>query len=501
MMSKLSRIYMNSVFAGAFKRLTILIMLLLISGCATPSALTMAIEKGDVATVKTLLDKGVNPHEVANCGSGNDPTTPLLCAVKFDQPVVINYLIDKGANPNEVYYTFTPLSMAASYNKNRIAKVLLERGANPNVSAPYVDKPLKLAAYKGNIDLMKLLIANGADIDTTIEDLRTWKDSWLPDHNKKIDSAVRRLENLKPRPAAAAPAAASQAQQVTITKEEIAAMLQTAVEKAGKKEMKSGAMASSDIDRPLLTETARIMGDNDLAVVIGIEGYQNLPKSDYSYADARLVKDYVKALGFKERNIELITDEKATRSGIAKAVEVWLKNKSKEDSRIFVYYSGHGAPDPSTGEAYLVPYDGDPNYLSVTGYPLKMLYSNLGKLQVREVIVILDSCFSGAGGRSVLAKGARPLVMSAAPLSIASNIAILTATQGAQISTSSSEKGHGIFTYYFLKALKDGKKNVAEIYQYLKPLVEDDAKAINVQQSPSLNPEPEKLTGKFNLRK
>ncbi|MBU4321175.1 MAG: caspase family protein, partial [Nitrospinae bacterium] len=242
-------------------------------------------------------------------------------------------------------------------------------------------------------------------------------------------------------------------------------------------------------------------GDNDVAVVIGIEGYQALPKSDYSYDDARLVKDYLKALGFKERNIELLTDEKATKSSIEKSLEAWLKNKAKADSKVFMYYSGHGAPDPQTGEAYLVPYDGDPNYLEVTGYPLKRLYDKLGKLQVAEVIVLLDSCFSGAGGRSVLAKGARPLVMVTTSAVIPQNMAVLSATQGTQISTSSPEKGHGVFTYYFLKALKDGKKDIAEIYSYIKPMVEDEAKQLNVQQSPSISPDVEKIKGRFGLRK
>jgi len=479
-----------------FNSVIILVLLILLSGCATNSALTIAIEQGDVTTVKALIDNGVSPNEVANCGSGNNPTTPLLCAVEFDRADIINCLIDKGANPNEVYYGFTPLSMASGRNINKSAKVLLERGANPNTS-----KPLSSAAYNGNIDLMKLLIAKGADIDTAIEELRTWYDSWLPAKNKKIDSAVRLLEKLKPKPVVVVQPTAPQTPQLKITKEEIATMLQDAVEKVEKKEIKSGTVASSDIDRPQLTPMERIMGDDDLAVIIGIEGYSSLPKSDYSYDDARLVKDYVKALGFKERNIELITGEKATHSGIVKAIEVWLKNKAKEDSRVFVYYSGHGAPDPATGEAYLVPYDGDPNYLSVTGYPLKKLYSSLGQLKVQEVVVILDACFSGAGGRSVLAKGARPLVMVAETKSLSSNMAILTATQGSQISTSSPEKGHGIFTYYFLKALKEGKKNIADIYEYIKPFVEDEAKQLNVQQSPSLNPAPEKLTGRFNLRK
>jgi len=80
-------------------------------------------------------------------------------------------------------------------------------------------------------------------------------------------------------------------------------------------------------------------------------------------------------------------------------------------------------------------------------------------------------------------------------------MAILTATQGTQISTSFPEKGHGIFTYYFLKALQEGKKNIAEVYKYIKPQVEDEAKSLNVQQSPSLNPPSEKLAGRFNLRK
>ena len=259
-------------------------------------------------------------------------------------------------------------------------------------------------------------------------------------------------------------------------------------------------------DKPV--EDIRIIPDfklmprpNDLAIIIGIENYQGLPKSDYSKSDAGIMKDYLKALGFQERNIDFVTDEKATKSKIETAIEGWLPNKVKKDSRIIVYYSGHGAPEPKTGDAYIVPYDGDPNYLEITGYPLKRLYDKLGKLQVAEVIVLLDSCFSGAGGRSVLAKGARPLVMMADTSVLSSNMAVLSATQGSQISTSSPEKGHGVFTYYFLKALKDGKKTIAEIYEYIKPLVEDEAKQLNVQQSPSISPDAEKLKGRFGLRK
>jgi hypothetical protein len=240
--------------------------------------------------------------------------------------------------------------------------------------------------------------------------------------------------------------------------------------------------------------------EHDFAVVIGVENYQIVPKADYAQADAALVKDYLKALGLPERNIELLSDERATRSGIEKTIEAWLPNRVKKDSRVVVYYSGHGAPEPASGDAYLVPYDGDPNYLANTGYPLKRLYEKLGQLPASEVVVALDSCFSGAGGRSVLAKGARPLVSVAEAPVLPANLAVLSASQGSQISTSSPERGDGVFTYYFLKALQDGKKDVGQIYEFMKPLVEDAAKELNVQQSPGLAPEPARLQGRFRLR-
>ena len=97
---------------------------------------------------------------------------------------------------------------------------------------------------------------------------------------------------------------------------------------------------------------------------------------------------------------------------LTKYFEKWLPNNVENGGSVFVYYSGHGAPNPKTGDAYLVPYDGDPSFIDETGYSLKRLYATLGKLQAKEVIVALDSCFSGAGGRNVLAKGAKPLVMN-----------------------------------------------------------------------------------------
>ncbi|MFA6317760.1 MAG: caspase family protein, partial [Elusimicrobiota bacterium] len=253
---------------------------------------------------------------------------------------------------------------------------------------------------------------------------------------------------------------------------------------------------------PSLAEGERTLGPNDFAVVIGIERYRNVPRSDYSGTDARLVKSYLKALGIPERNIELLIDDGATLSAINKTLDRWLVHRVKPGSRVVVYYSGHGAPDAESGQSFLVPYDGEPNYLQDTGYPLDKLKERLGRLPAAEVLVVLDSCFSGAGGRSVLAKGARPLVQMRKGPAPAGNTAVLSASEASQTSSSSPEKGHGILTYYLLKAIKDGRKDISAAYAYLRPLVEDEAKtARNATQTPVLEPAPEKLTGRFRLRR
>lgn len=232
--------------------------------------------------------------------------------------------------------------------------------------------------------------------------------------------------------------------------------------------------------------------DDDVAVVIGVEKYRSAPPSAYSAGDAKLMREYLVAMGYPARNIELLTDENATSGDMKRVLERWLPNRVKETSRVVVYYSGHGAPEPSTGKAYLVPWDGDPTYLEDTAYPVTRLQENLAKLPAKEVVVILDACFSGLGkkgeGRSLLAEGARPMIVSGPEaLPPSAKLAVLSAARRSQISASNPEYRHGLLTYHLLKAVREGKKTLSEIYATLKSRVEDDAKARNVDQSPQLS--------------
>jgi hypothetical protein len=251
----------------------------------------------------------------------------------------------------------------------------------------------------------------------------------------------------------------------------------------------------SDVDE--LPSAKSKPNKNAYAIIIGIEQYrQKLPTADFATHDAQIVAEYLlKVMGYPVENVVILLNDKASKSDFDKYIGRWLPNNVEKDSSVFIYYSGHGAPNPNTGDAYLVPYDGDPSFIEDTGYSLRRLYDQLGRLPAGEIIVALDSCFSGAGGRSVLAKGARPLVMNLQnALVIPRNVTVLAAASSNQISSTYQEKSHGLFTYFMLKGIKDGdvvKQNgaiaVSDLFTYVKPQVERIArKQYNNTQTPQL---------------
>ncbi len=239
----------------------------------------------------------------------------------------------------------------------------------------------------------------------------------------------------------------------------------------------------SDVDAP---KYRREPNPADVAIIVGIEQYQDLPPAALAERDARAVKRHALALGFPERNILLLTGSRATKTSLVKNIETWLARNAGPTSSVLFYYSGHGAPDHKSGRAYLVPWDGDPAFLEETGYPVDRLYAKLGELKARRVVVALDACFSGTGGRSVLAKGTRPLVTRVDMGRVPPRIAALTAARADQVAGTFEEGGHGLFTYFLLQGLNAGKRSTRALHEFLETKVRDEARRQNREQSPTV---------------
>jgi hypothetical protein len=269
-----------------------------------------------------------------------------------------------------------------------------------------------------------------------------------------------------------------------ISKAELQSMVKQSLKEAAKSDEK---VYNSDVDKPTYKSAAE--DANAFALVIGIEKYQQVAQADFGERDAQIVREHLLAMGFPPRNIVHLSGSLATKSNLEKYLESWLPEKVKPESKVFVYFSGHGAPDVDSKQAYLVPWDGDTKFLSKTGYPVKKLYADLIALKARRVTVALDSCFSGAGGRSILPKGARPLVARVDEgASSAGKLVVMTASEADEISLSDDQQGHGLFTYYLLKGLNDksGKISAKGLYDFLLPRVQDGARSQNRDQTPKL---------------
>ncbi|MDX6768052.1 MAG: caspase family protein [Elusimicrobiota bacterium] len=244
------------------------------------------------------------------------------------------------------------------------------------------------------------------------------------------------------------------------------------------------ASVAAPLATPRFTATERA---DDLAVIVGIESYSDIAtKAPYAERDADAFKAHVRALGVPERNIVLLKGPKAGRAALQKNLEAWLPRMAKPESRVYFYFSGHGAPDVKTGHAYLVPWDGDPSFLSETAYPVARLYEKLAALPAKQVLVAMDSCFSGAGGRSVLASGARPLVGKVDGGAVPSRLTVLSASAASEISGSLDERQHGAFTWFLLEGLNAGKTTPKALIDYLTPRVQDEARRLNRDQTPQL---------------
>lgn len=161
---------------------------------------------------------------------------------------------------------------------------------------------------------------------------------------------------------------------------------------------------------------------------------------------------------------------------------------------MYIYYAGHGAPHDKT--PYIIPYDGDPNYPSQTGFSLDRLYEELSELNVKSITVFIDACFSGTTRENkMLLADARPAVIVVESPALRSEImTVFTGSTGNQISSSYPAKKHGLFTYYLLKGIRgeadnngDKSLTVEELENYIVSNVKNTAGLLDREQTPQVH--------------
>ncbi len=231
---------------------------------------------------------------------------------------------------------------------------------------------------------------------------------------------------------------------------------------------------------------AEVRNARGVAVIIGNGDYEHrdVPDVTYAHRDAEAFKRYVlDVLGFDAENVIDLRDARrrqlydalGTRSDPSGSL-LWSYLDPEGGSDVVVFYSGHGVPGQRDKRGYLLPVDVDPKAAEDDGYPIDLLYENLGKLaEARSVAVFLDACFSGGTNEGGLIGSASPVFVKATlPQAASRKVTALTAASGEQIASWDDKARHGLFTHHLLNALygkgdadKDGRVTAEEAKGYL----------------------------------
>lgn len=258
-------------------------------------------------------------------------------------------------------------------------------------------------------------------------------------------------------------------------------------------------VAASDVYAPqnmkketkseLLVDLDQVKGfaKNRYALVIGNEDYNTMKQSstyqpdvEFAVRDAETFAQFAtNMMGVREDNVILVKNATYAQMKVSLDKLTKLARANQEDLELIVYYAGHGQVDGDSKDSYLIPVD-----VSITsptsGIKLEDFYGTLSACNARKTFVFLDACYSGVG-RGVIIKPKDTLVKG--------NVVVMTATSSTQRSMPYQEKNHGLFTYYLLKAIKEGgsSMSIGELYDQVSETVKTKSILINnAEQTPEL---------------
>ena len=225
--------------------------------------------------------------------------------------------------------------------------------------------------------------------------------------------------------------------------------------------------------------------DKTFVVIVSNENYKHEESVPFARNDGEVFKVYCqKTLGIPEDHIRFAPD--ATLGEMNFAI-YWLGNMLKAfdgEGKAIVYYSGHGMPDESGKEAYLLPVDGF-SQSTEGALSTKILYKKLGEMNSKHIVVFLDACFSGAKRDGKMLASSRGVAIKAKTDPVSDNTVVFSAAQGDETAYPFKSQRHGLFTYYILDKMQQsgGNTTLGELSDYVtlnvkrKAVVENNGKS------------------------
>jgi hypothetical protein len=231
--------------------------------------------------------------------------------------------------------------------------------------------------------------------------------------------------------------------------------------------------ALSEADAADMPET---IYEKSIAVIIGINAYENYPVLEFAINDARAVEQEFREQGFEE--VITIVDQQATQRRILTELFHNLPRKTGRDDRVVFYFAGHGQTRELPGggrQGYIIPVDAAPFDVETSAISMDQIRSLSYRIAAKHILYVMDCCYSGLGlSRSFgISTG-----LDGYLLKVASMRAVQIVTAGGKGEQALEKEGHGVFTTYFLQAIagaadvnRDKVVTGSELGTYLRPAV------------------------------
>lgn len=213
-----------------------------------------------------------------------------------------------------------------------------------------------------------------------------------------------------------------------------------------------------------------VQDPNTFVVIISNENYKYEEAVPFALNDGSTFKLYCeKSLGIPEKNIKYVPNASLNDM---KYFLSWLEKVMKAyngQARAIFYYSGHGMPDDSNKQAFLLPVDGH-STSPESGLSTETLYARLGALQSSATMVFLDACFSGASREGGMMQSSRGVAITPKKNAVSGNMVVFSATKDNETAYPYRDKNHGMFTYFILEKLNDdgGCVTLGELSDYVR---------------------------------
>ena len=137
-------------------------------------------KNGDLKATKSIISQGANINFAKS--DGIFEYDALYVAIENGFKKIVDYLLKIGSDPNQIYNDngLTALSLACKLGYVDIAQQFIKYKANVNgaklVDVDYKITPILMATESNNLQIVELLLKNGADPNITDENKNSAKE-------------------------------------------------------------------------------------------------------------------------------------------------------------------------------------------------------------------------------------------------------------------------------------------------------------------------------------